>query len=211
MSNSTVDVARAGGTARRTAADRLAKLLTDLLSPGVLVVIVVVCQAWRSAANPTQAWVSAILGIVTGSAIPIAYIVAGVRRGRWTDHHVRVRDQRRWPLAVALTSGTIGTILLGLIGARAVMALGAAGMAALVIAMVVTFALKWKVSIHAAAAAAVAAVLTVMFGPWLALTWPVTAAIGWSRVRLGDHTVGQVLAGSAIGAVVTGSVYLLLR
>ena len=84
-------------------------------------------------------------------------------------------------------------------------------MAALLVAMAVTFGLRWKVSIHATAAAGVAAVLTILFGPWLALTWPVAGAICWSRIRLGDHTAGQVVAGAAVGAIAISSVYLLLR
>jgi membrane-associated phospholipid phosphatase len=194
-----------------TGGGRVAKLMTNLLSPGVIIVVVVAVQAVHSATTVWQAWISGVIGVVTGSAIPIAYIVRGVRRGRLTDLHVGVRDQRRLPLAVALVSGTFGTVLLGLTGGRDMMVSGVAGMASLVVAIAITAGLRWKVSIHAIVAAGAAALLTITFGPWLALTWPVAVVIGWSRVRLGDHTVAQVAVGSVIGAVVTSTVYALVR
>ena len=183
-----------------------------MLSPAVLIVVLVIAAAWRGATTPAQAWIAgAAVGVAAGSAVPIAYIAHGVRRGRLTDHHVRERAQRRLPLAVALVSGTIGTIALAAAGAREVAAVGVAGMGSLAVAIAITMGLRWKVSIHAIVAATTAALLTAMFGPWLALTWPVALLIGWSRVRLGDHTVGQVLAGGAIGAAVATALYLLAR
>ena len=190
---------------------RIAKLLTDVLSPAVLIVLVVVPAAVHGAKTPTQAWISAAVAALTGSLIPIAYIIQGVRAGRWTDHHVRVRDQRRLPLTVTLISGTIGCVLLALTGAREMVAMCVAGISALAVAMVITFVARWKVSIHAIVAAGSAAVLTLIFGWLMVLTWPVAAAIGWSRVRLRDHTAGQVLVGLIIGAVAGAVVFPLLR
>ncbi|MDQ1287596.1 MAG: hypothetical protein QG622_1161 [Actinomycetota bacterium] len=42
-------------------------------------------------------------------------------------------------------------------------------------------------------------------------TWVVAVAVGWSRVELREHTVWQVIAGSVMGPVVTGSVFVLCR
>jgi membrane-associated phospholipid phosphatase len=69
----------------------------------------------------------------------------------------------------------------------------------------------WKSSIHAGVAAATTVVLTMVFGPLLLLTSAITAAVGWSRVHLRDHTTAQVLVGAAIGASVAGVVFGALR
>jgi hypothetical protein len=195
---------------QRGVADRVARALTDVLSPGVLVVVVVVATASARAESAAQAWVAAAIGAVAGAVIPLAFIARGVRRGRWTDHHVRERAHRPWPLAVALISGVAGTALLLLTGAEAVVAAGAAGMSALAIATAVTIGLRWKLSIHAVAAAGSAAILTILFGPTLVASWPIAAAIAWSRVRLGDHTRAQACVGLVVGAVVMGAVFALL-
>lgn len=41
---------------------------------------------------------------------------------------------------------------------------------------------------------------------WGRLLWPLAALIGWSRVRLGIHYVGDVLAGWLLGAAIAGLV-----
>jgi hypothetical protein len=69
----------------------------------------------------------------------------------------------------------------------------------------------WKLSVHAGVAAGTTLVLTLVFGPALLATAVMVAAVGWSRVRLRDHTTWQVVAGTAVGAVVSGVVFGLLR
>lgn len=48
--------------------------------------------------------------------------------------------------------------------------------------------LAWKLSIHAAVAAGSAAVLIIEFGTALLASLLVVALVGWSRVRLHEHT-----------------------
>lgn len=50
----------------------------------------------------------------------------------------------------------------------------------------------WKLSAHAAVAAGSMSVLIITFGPALAPSPALVALVDGSRVRLGDHTVGQV-------------------
>jgi membrane-associated phospholipid phosphatase len=69
----------------------------------------------------------------------------------------------------------------------------------------------WKLSVHASVAAGSMVVLVLVFGPVLLATFVVVAAIGWSRVRLRDHTALQVVTGTVIGAVVTALVFGFLR
>ena len=71
--------------------------------------------------------------------------------------------------------------------------------------------LWWKISVHAAIAAGAATVLTLVFGTALLAAWPLVAVIAWSRVQVGDHTTGQILAGIALGVVVNATVFSLLR
>ncbi|MEV0732262.1 phosphatase PAP2 family protein [Polymorphospora sp. NPDC050346] len=77
--------------------------------------------------------------------------------------------------------------------------------AALAVAAPITLLAKWKISIHALVAAGTAIALTVLVSPYFAVAWPLAALVGWSRVRLRDHTIAQVFAGAAIGAAATGA------
>ncbi|MDI6104757.1 phosphoesterase PA-phosphatase [Actinoplanes sp. NEAU-A12] len=197
---------------RVTPADRVARLLTEILSPAVLVATVLFAVAWASADSPVSALVMGVIAAAAASFLPIAYILHGVRRGAWTDRHVGVRDQRTLPMLVCLGSTASGTLALAAAGApRDLLALIGCMAAALVVAIPITLFARWKISIHSLVAAGTAVTFTVVFGWALLFTWPLAAAVGWSRVRLGDHTTAQVLAGALVGACATGLLYPALR
>ena len=193
---------------RRRPADRAAKVLTEVLSPAVLVATVLLAVAWHAADTPGQALLWGLIAAAAASFIPITYIIRGVRRGHWTDKHVGERAQRKLPLLVCLLSTAAGALTLGLAGApRELLALIASMVAALIVAVPVTLVARWKISIHALVAAGTAVALVVVGGPALLATWPLAAAVGWSRVHLRDHTPAQVLAGAAVGACATGLLF----
>ena len=204
MTAPTLPDARTG----RRPADRAARLLTEILSPAVLVATVLLAVAWHAADTPGQALLWGLIAAAAASFIPITYIVRGVRRGHWTDKHVGERAQRKLPLLVCLLSTAAGTLTLAVAGApRELLALIASMVAALVVAVPVTLLARWKISIHALVAAGTAVALVVVGGPALLVTWPLAAAVGWSRVHLRDHTPAQVLAGAVVGACATGLLF----
>jgi membrane-associated phospholipid phosphatase len=61
---------------------------------------------------------------------------------------------------------------------------------------------RWKISVHGALAGAGLARLGACGGAlW---PWALLPLLGWSRVRLGRHTVAQVIAGAAWGVALFG-------
>jgi PAP2 superfamily len=82
-------------------------------------------------------------------------------------------------------------------------------LAGLAATLVVT--LWWKLSVHTAAAAGTVAILALTFDPVLTLAVPAVALVAWARVRLGDHTPAQTLAGAALGGLVATTVFAALR
>jgi membrane-associated phospholipid phosphatase len=68
--------------------------------------------------------------------------------------------------------------------------------------LILLITLRWKISVHTATAAGVTVAVWQTLGSIavpFALTLPL---IIWSRVKLGRHTLGQTLAGTALGASV---------
>jgi hypothetical protein len=92
---------------------------------------------------------------------------------------------------------------------RAVVALVAAMLAGLVTSTVVT--LFWKLSFHTAVSAGSLMVIVLVLGWGFLAMAPLVGLVGWARVVSGDHDVGQVLAGAALGTTVAGIVFSLLR
>jgi hypothetical protein len=184
----------------------MARVVSEVLTPGVLVAGISLAVAWHSR-SPGWGIVTAIFA----AAIPIAYIVSGVRRGRYRDHHVPVREHRQAVILVAAASVVVGLTLMLLFNApRELVALVVAMLGGLALTLAAT---KWwsKVSLHTAVAAGTAATLVLVFGPWLHLAWLLVGVIAWSRVRLREHTVIQVTVGVALGAAAAGVVFPLLR
>jgi membrane-associated phospholipid phosphatase len=188
---------------------RVARLVGELLSPPPILVVLALVVAWDSSPTPAMAAVWGAIAAVFVSLLPYAIILRGVRRGRVSDRNISLREQRIQFGVLAITSILTGLAVLAAFDAPAEMvALLASIAVGVACGWVVT--LWWKTSVHAAIAAGAATVLLLVFGPALLVVWPLVALIAWSRVQVGDHSSGQVLAGVALGIVVNATVFPLL-
>ncbi|WP_231493874.1 phosphatase PAP2 family protein [Nocardiopsis sp. CNT312] len=180
-----------------------------MLAPGVLVVVVLLAIGWYSDQTPAGILWGLLAALFCG-IVPYAILILGARIGWWTDRHVRERRQRFVPLLIVIGCVTLGIATLVLLDApRELFALVVAMLTALAITLAIT--VKWKVSVHTAVAGGVSTVLVLTYGAVMAATVPLIALVGWSRVRLGDHTPAQTVVGAVFGAAVAATVFSLLR
>ncbi|MEU8137622.1 phosphatase PAP2 family protein [Streptodolium elevatio] len=203
---SSVSVSADGRPAPRT---RVARVVTELFAPAFLVPGVLVAVGWHSTRSPAGVgW--GLLGALFCGVIPIAFVLYGVRRGYWTDHHIRIRRQRAVPILGTAASVVVGlAALLRLDAPRDVVALVVAMLAGLAVALGVTA--FWKISVHTAVAGGTVTVLALTFGSAVAAAAPLVALIGWSRVELRDHTPMQTVVGGLVGAMVAAIVFTFAR
>lgn len=189
--------------------ERLARAVTDALAPAYLVMGILLIIGWHSTKSLTGlAW--GLLAALFCGGIPIAIILLGVKRGAWTDKHIKVRSQRTVPLAATMASVLVSIgILVSWDAPRELFALVIAMLVGLAATMAVT--IWWKVSVHTAVASGVVMILSLAFGLPLAVLMLVVAAIGWSRVRLQDHTLAQTIAGAFIGGLAAAVTFGILR
>ncbi|WP_129838006.1 phosphatase PAP2 family protein [Streptomyces sp. RFCAC02] len=189
--------------------NRTARLVTDTLSPVYLVALVLLVIGWHADQNLSgTGW--GLFAALFCAGLPYTFILLGIRRGKWTDRHVRIRRQRTIPLLAAMLSVLVGIAFLVFLGApKELLALVTAMLTGLVLTLLVTTC--WKVSIHTAVAGGVAVVLTIALGPWAALSVFGVALVGWSRITLRDHTPAQVVAGAALGALAAALVFTTMR
>jgi hypothetical protein len=140
--------------------------------------------------------------------VPAGVIAVGVRWGRLDSIHLVERESRKGPMLAGLGAVVVGLIvLLALAAPTAVV--GTAGVMLGWLLVMGPITLVWKISFHAGVSAGAVVVLAHLL-PWL----PVLAAgvvavalIGWARVRVAHHTLGQVLAGVAAGGGVAWAVF----
>lgn len=184
----------------------LARWISDIGSPpalgavAVLLSTVVAPSAW--------AWLCAGFYMLTTVAAPLAYIVRKLRRGDISDIHLPLREERMKPLIVSLVlSLGAWAVLITFDAPRLLRLVATVNLIQTTLFLVVTA--RWKMSLHSAVAAALAA-LSVYLGGQSAM--PIFAAvplIGWSRVYLKRHTVAQVVGGASCGFIIFfGTLYL---
>jgi hypothetical protein len=189
---------------------RLARTLTEGLAPAPVAGALLVLVAWHSAASALDALRWAVLAVLFAAVVPMAYILIGVRRRRLSDRHVGVRHERPLPLLIGVVSVVVGVGLLIQVGApRELIALEAAMAVGLGSSLLVTLA--WKISIHVAVVTGAIVILLLVFGPGALMLAPAVALVAWARIVLRDHTLGQTVAGAALGGAVAASVFSFLR
>jgi membrane-associated phospholipid phosphatase len=197
-------------SADRAFADRVARTVTEVFAPAVLAAAMPIIISLHAAVPFAAGLGWGLLGALFSSLIPYAFVWFGVRRGRFTDHHLGIRQQRGRPVALGLVSVLAGLAILWLAGAPRQL------LTMIVVMFVVLLAIGainqvWKLSAHAAVNAGSVSVLTMVFGPLLLAAIPIVVAVGWSRVRLADHTASQVAAGSVVGAILAAVIFGVLR
>lgn len=196
--------------AGRPVRQRFARLLTELLAPGWTAGALLLVVAFHSAPSAAIALRWLVPSLLFGSLLPVLYLGYQVHRRRLSDIHIRVRAQRPIPLLVGLSSVLVGLTLLVILGAsRELLAVIGAMAAGLVVALLTS--LIWKLSVHTGAVAGTVVVLALIFGPAAFVLALLAGAVAWARVEVGDHTPAQVIAGGAIGTIVAGIVFPLLR
>lgn len=191
----------------RTARHELARWISILGHPFVLIPLMVaaVTVGWLP---PRQ--VVLVVGIVVlGSVVPMLLLMARrVRSGAWTNYDVSVREQRRgmYPAALVIAGTTV--LLLAATGAPPPILRGVLS-TLLLIAIAAVVNLRLKISLHTAFAMYTAVVLFPTSRGLGAGLLVLTLAIAWSRLKLGRHTLSEVIGGALLGAVVGGGLVLL--
>jgi membrane-associated phospholipid phosphatase len=174
-----------------------ARRCTDLLEPTNWLIVTVLAVGWHADGRAGLGW--GLLAALFAGVLPRVFLSYGVRRGLWSDRTVGARRPRLIVLGFITGSVAVGLILLVVLGAPRLLTGYLAFMLGSV-AVLAAITVGWKISIHCAVASGSVAILALSFGPLVLLGYVLVALLCWSRVALGDHTVGQVIAGSVLGA-----------
>lgn len=154
-----------------------------------------------------SAWSWAGFYLLATILLPCLYIIWLVRKGHVSDFHLPIREERIRPLIFSLTTALAAWGLLhqGAAPAPLRMLAGVNGIQALVFFLIT---LRWKISLHTAAAAVMAQLALAFLGTGaLPLTMSVPL-IAWSRVHLRRHTVAQTIGGACLGVAILTPVLL---
>jgi membrane-associated phospholipid phosphatase len=181
-------------------ADRLASVVSNVLSPPVLAAAMIAIAA--AASRLAFAWMWAGVAFALSLLAPMSYLLWLIKRGVVSDLDVQHREERARPLAFTLVAMITAVVILGLASAPpALLAVTGAQFAQTALVLIVT--LRWKISVHGAAVAACVALLLYVAGHQAGPAVLVLPLVGWSRVHLHRHTPAQTIAGAVLGGLVT--------
>ena len=187
---------------------RVARRITDGLEPKNWIIAVMVLLGWHVDGVSGVGW--GLVGALFAAVIPTLFITYGMRRGRWADRNVGVKRHRLIVMTFILASVATGILLLAVCDAPHEILVLVVGMLGSLAALAVV-TIWWKISVHAAVAAAGATIVAFTYGPIGILGYALVALVGWSRIVLRDHTTAQVLSGTALGCVAAVLTYAGLR
>jgi membrane-associated phospholipid phosphatase len=188
--------------------DRLAEVLSSVFHPFVVVILTMILSTVSQENSSGQALFWTVLSICV-VILPLTYVIySKVRSGQYSDSSVSIREQRQglYGLAGFLFIVLITILVLGK-APRPFLASTLAGVLALAVAFLINRRYT-KVSLHSMGISTCTAILlltTPQLGILLGLFIPL---VGWARIRLGHHTLPQVLIGIAVAVA---SVILVFR
>ena len=180
----------------------LARLISNIISPPLVGIFTAIAFILQTVPQPQSVLVWLSWGLPLLITPPLAYIVRLVRRGELADIHMPDRRSRLKPLAVIL-GWSMGCLLMFYFwGAPSILFFVIlATMGYLIVMSAIT--LFWKISFHSSAITAAASIGLATGG--ITTGWAIAAlllipVVGWARVHLRRHTLGQVCAGCLVGS-----------
>ncbi|HUD20597.1 MAG TPA: hypothetical protein VMQ44_00840 [Candidatus Saccharimonadales bacterium] len=174
---------------------KVAKIISGVFSPYVVIpifgVLAIAALSWH---DHFILW--SLLFLILTVATPVVYVLVSYKRGKISDIHVAVKEQREKPFIVS----TLGAAVLFITYYYFVPQL--AHLAEALVLSGVVFALVtkyWKVSVHAAAFTGGVMIVSFVWGNpnWL---WPLLLlpVIIWARVVRERHNVAQSIAAAVL-------------
>jgi hypothetical protein len=186
--------------------EQFAKRIANIFAPPVIALPVLFVIAIGTASPSLSGLIWWFTTTICLSLIPFGFILLGVRRGRYHDIHLFLREQRIIPLFAGLGAILVTCAILVLEHASRVFFTTIISIfVGTFIATLITF--RWKVSFHVAAITGAVTVLALIFGPVFLWLTPLIFLVAWSRRVLLAHTIAQMLVGAMIASAVPWSVF----
>lgn len=188
---------------------RLAKVITLLTTPAVVGGVLLFYAVYMFSPT-TEIFYKTFLSVLFLSVVlPVAFIFLLMKKGKIGNFHMKERKDRILPFGFTLISGTFSILVVRYLNNDPVlvrmflvfflMALGYS---------VITF-LKFKISGHTFVFTSAMLILIIFLDLRFIFLLPLVFLIGWSRVYLEEHTLGEVVGG-AIYAVISFVIFSLL-
>ena len=192
----------------RTGTIRLARLLSDVLSPPAAFAAAGLVMGWLDYRSPGGLLWGALYGFLA-SLLPVLFVVYSYRRGRVSDIHMSDPKERQIPYLIGLAGALIAWYLVRTYAAASL--LQGLVLCHIIVMIGLTLWNHYKlISAHVASLAAIVLYTGLTVGPAAGMALaPVVGLIFYVRYYLKRHTRGELVLGLATGAGAIGLLALL--
>lgn len=187
-----------------------AQLLSDVFSPVMMptfgMVVAMWCTNMRSLPDEGRIIATLLVAVLT-AAVPFGAIIALIKTGRIHSRSIADRRERITPMCITSVCYLGAALFVRSLGAPAWLQLFFVGAAvSTLIAMAITY--RWKISAHTIAVGGFVGMTAWCVANGLAdvdamivlsVVIVIAGGVATSRLLLGRHTFGQVVAGLALG------------
>lgn len=185
---------------------KIARIISTIFIPPTFTLISLLYLAIRFESRTFEKIITIAIALVFGFIFQLASFFYFYKRGLIADVDAKIRQERTLPYMVSIVIFISGLILLLGFGVSNISI--AFWFCYISNAVLVIFINKYfKISIHMMGAAGPLALFSFELGLSAIIFLPLLFLIGWSRIKLGVHSLIEVIAGGVFGFL---SVYLQL-
>jgi membrane-associated phospholipid phosphatase len=186
--------------------EKIARVISNVLNPYIICFVTVVFVVAHTSNSFLNALKWSAIALVFSLFPVFSFILVQVQRKKLKTIFPEGQNQRKVIYALASSFSAVGyVIMLGFNAPHLLVVSFLSGMITVIVFMLIN--LYWKISLHTAFISAAAVVLLILYGGravWLFTLLPV---IGWSRLKLKQHTLAQVIAGAVLSAGIISGMY----
>jgi membrane-associated phospholipid phosphatase len=182
--------------------------MSRVLNPFAIGAGAILLLSFESTNGPAPAlrWAAAMMAL--GLLPVLVAAIYLVRSGRMEGILTASRRQRTGIYLLAIACTGAGYVLLLYTDAPPLLLAAFAGglVGTILFAGINT---RWKISLHTGVAAALAAILIMLYGPVGIIAVVPVMVVGWSRLELRQHSPAQAVAGTLLASAVVVAVFRL--
>ncbi len=181
--------------------EKIAKYLTVVLGPHILLPVLFVITILKSGLNNQQLIIIFPSLLILQVIIPILYLVVAPRLGWIRGWEMKSKEERKPILILMLVLTAISLFIIHFFGNTLLFNLDIIFISLLIIFLGITN--YWKISLHISLNTATAIFINFLFNWKLPILYLIIPIIFWVRLKLKRHTVKQLVAGILVTASIT--------
>ncbi|MCH7769600.1 MAG: PAP2 family protein [Bacteroidetes bacterium] len=182
--------------------NKLARIISTIFVPPSFIIIIFTLFAFHLETEPEQRYITILVALIFGFISPIVLFLHYRNKGKIIDLDASIKEERTVPMSISVIFFIVGLLLLIAFNVNIVsIAFWFCYISNTLITIIINK--NWKISAHTMGAAGPLAALTFLFGTIALVFLVVVVLVGWSRIQLKCHSIGEVIAGGIFAFIST--------